>query len=81
MVQDISVLVCSLKCCSDSILQKSNAFTSNRLSRKIKAVIAIAHSFALRKTAEYVSSFILNGFYGMILTFFVPCETKVVYRS
>ncbi len=81
MVKDISVLVCSQSCRSDSILQKSDAFTSNRLSRKIKAVIAISRSFAPQKTAEYTSSFILNGFYGMILTIFVPCETKIVYRS
>jgi len=81
MVKDISVLLCSQSCRFDSILQKSDAFTSNRLSRNIKAVIAISRSFALQKTAEYTSSFILNGFYGMILTIFVPCETKIVYRS
>lgn len=76
MVKDISALVCSQSCRSDSILQKSDAFTSNRLSRNIKAVIAISRSFALQKTAEYTSSFILNCFYGIILTIFVPCETK-----
>lgn len=57
MVKDISVLVCSQSCRSDSILQKSDAFTSNRLSRKIKAVIAISRSFALQKNSRIYEFF------------------------
>ena len=52
MVQDISVHMCSQSCRFDSILQKSDAFPSNRLSRNIKAVIAISHSFALQKNSR-----------------------------
>lgn len=57
MVKDISVLVCSQSCRSDSILQKSDAFTSNRLSRNIKAVIAISRSFALQKNSRIYEFF------------------------